>query len=147
MNAPTKTYLDLLLAAEGSATTQLGAASMGLIAAPFTPGPAQTLAGLTECTYQGYARQSLGSSTVTFTGADGLEYVELSTLRFQPTGSASPNTAYGLFITYGGSTTTLAYSDSFPAPVPLASPASQITITPRIGRSAAGNYGTNVISS
>jgi hypothetical protein len=146
VNTPTQTYLDFLLEIEAANTTTLGAGSIGVIGAPFTPGPSVTLGGLTECNYPGYARQALSASSIPFTGSDGLEYVELGSFRFQPTGSTSPSLAYGIFVTYGNSSTKLAYTDALAVPTPLATPANQLTVTLRIGRAPNGNYGLNIVS-
>lgn len=149
MNQPTLAALDALLKAVGSESTQLGSgtvATIGLISAPFTPSPTLTLASLTEATFNGYARKPLGNASVTFSGGDGKEYIEFPTVQFTPTGSTSPNTCYGVFFTFGNSSTTLWGTDAFATPVPMASPANQITITPRIGADPAGNWGLNIIS-
>jgi hypothetical protein len=146
VNTPTQTYLDFLLEIEAANTTTLGAGSIGLVVAPFTPGPSVTLGGLTEASYNGYGRQALNASSIPFTGSDGLEYVELGSFRFQPTGSTSPNLCYGLFLTYGSSSIKLAYTDLLATPVALATPANQLTVTVRVGRSPAGNYGLNIVS-
>jgi hypothetical protein len=147
LNTPTKAYLDLLLSLEASQTIGLGSGSIFVIAAPFTGGETTTVGGLVEANYPGYARQALSGDTVTFTGADGNEYVELGTFRFQPTGSSSPNLAYGIGLTYGASSTALAYTDTLATPVALSSPSNQLTVTVRVGRSTTGNYGLNIVSS
>lgn len=147
MNQPTLTALDKMLVALGSESTQLGNASMGLVKAPFTPSPTLTLGALTEATYDGYARQSMGTASVPFTGTDGKEYIEFKTLQFMPSDTINPNTIYGLFITFGNSTTTLWATDAFSQTVNLAGPANQVTITPRVGLDPNGNFGLNVVSS
>jgi hypothetical protein len=131
----------------GSTTTALGNGSVGLIAAPFSGSFSTTLGGLTEANYNGYFRQPLGTSTATFIGSDGKLYVEFSTVRFQPTGSSTPNTIYGLFYTPGNSTTGVWQTDALAAQVFLSGPTNQITVTPRCGLDPAGNFGLNVVSS
>ena len=148
MNQPSYTQLNAMLAALGSNTTMLGNGSIGLIAAPFAGNPSLGLTSqITEANYPGYSRQALGTSTVTFTGSDGNQYVEFSTLRFQPTGSSTVNTIYGTFYTPGNSTTTIFQTDALTAPVGFAGPSNQLTITPRCGLNPAGNFGLNIISS
>lgn len=146
MNIPAQSFTDALLVAAGSDSTQLGSGSIGLIAAPFVPTPSLTLAEITEASYTGYARQGIGNPTVTFTGADGNEYVEGNTVRFQPTGSSSVNNIYGSFTTPGSSTTTMITAELFPAPIPLAGPSNQITITPRYGLNPLTGMGNNIVS-
>jgi hypothetical protein len=146
MNQPTLAAVDKMLSVLGNSSLQLGNGSIGLIAAPFTPAPTLTLANLTEATFHGYSRQALGNPTATFTGGDGNEYVEFTTAQFLCSDTVSPNTIYGLFLTFGNSTTALWATDPFPAPLPMASPANQITITPRVGLNPTVNFGLNVIS-
>lgn len=146
MNQPTKVLLDAMLKALGSESTSLGNASLGLCKAPFTPTVNLAIADITEANYSGYARQGLGTTTTTFTGGDGKEYVEFTTLRFQPTDTVTVNTVYGLFLVLASDTTKLADSDAFTAPIPMSGPSNQITITPRFGLDPAANYGLNVIS-
>jgi hypothetical protein len=147
MNVPALVMLQGYLQWLGSTTTALGNGSVGLIAAAFTGSSSTTLGTITEATYQGYARQALGTSTVTFIGSDGNVYVEFNTLRFQPTGSSSPNTIYGAFYTPGSSSTTLWQTDQFAAQVYFGGPTNQLTFTPRCGLNPGGNFGVNVISS
>ena len=146
MNVPTRVALDSILATVGSDTTLLGNGSIGLIAAAFTPGPALTLASLTEANFSGYARKALGTTTTTFTGGDGLEYVEFNTAQWIPSSTTTVNTIYGAFLTNGNSTTSLFTSDSFTTPLPMAGPSNQITITPRVGLDPSGNFGLNIVS-
>ena len=146
MNVPQQTLLDAYLAWLGTSTIGLGNGSIGLITAAFVPGQVATTASITEANYQGYARQALGTPSVTFTGADGTEYIEFNSLRFQPTGNASPNLVYGLFYTYGNSTVNIAQSDAFTPPKSMATTSNQITITPRCGLAPSGNYGLNSVS-
>lgn len=147
MNVPTYLQLQAMLAWLGSVTTALGSGSIGLIAAPFTGTPSTTFGSITEANYDGYARQSVGSSTVTFIGSDGNEYVEFNTLRFQPTGSTTPNTIYGLFWTPGNDSTKIWATDALTAQVFFNGPSRQLTITPRMGLNPTANFGINVISS
>jgi hypothetical protein len=148
VNTPSRAALDRILSLIGTDSTQLGSGSIGLIAAPFTPGPNLTLAQINEATFGGYLRQSLGSHSPTFTGADGFEYNEIGTFVFQGSSTTTPNTIYGLFLTPGSSSSTLWGSDKFAAPIPINGPASQVTITLRVGLDPNnGNYGMNVISS
>lgn len=146
MNVPVLPFLDAILAAVGSSSVLLGSASIGLIAAPFVPGPGLTLATLTEASFTGYKRKALGSTTVTFTGGDGKEYVEFNTASWMPSDTVTPNTIYGAFLTLGSGTTTLAAADKFANPLPMAGPPNNITITPRFGADPNGNWGLNVIS-
>ena len=146
MNVPTITLLYSLLQELGTDTTRIGNGSIGLISAPFTPNSSTTLGILTEANYNGYSRKSIGTSSVTFTGGDGKAYVEFSTLQFIPSGSSTPNTIYGAFVTFGNSTTTLVYTEAFSPALPMASTSNQITITPRFGLDPAGNYGLDVVS-
>jgi hypothetical protein len=148
VNQPSYTALNLLLSKLGTDSTMLGNGSIGLISAPFAGNPSLGLVSqITEATYPGYARQGLGTSSVTFTGADGNQYVEFSTVRFQPTGSSTPNTIYGLFYTPGNSTTTIWSVDALSSPVGFSGSSNQLTITPRQGLNPGGNFGLNVISS
>jgi hypothetical protein len=146
MNTPTLAGLDKILSKVGNDTTMLGDGEIGLIAAPFTPGPTLTLANLTEATYHGYTRGTLGNPTATFSGGDGNEYVEFSTNQFLCSDTVTPNTIYGCFFTFGSDSTKLFCTDPFATPLPMASAANQITITPRFGLNPAGNFGLNVIS-
>lgn len=146
MNAPTKAAVDKLLQVMGADSTQLGNASIGLIKAPFTPSPNLAIGDITEANYTGYARQGIGTPTVTFTGSDGLEYVEGTTRQFMPSDTITPNTIYGMFLTTGSGTVTLWGTDAFGSPVYLTGPGHQVTITPRVGLDPSGNFGLNVIS-
>lgn len=143
---PVLAALDKMLTQTGSESVQLGNASLGLIAAPFTPSKNLTLAGLTEASFSGYARKSIGTPSIGFTGGDGNEYVEGVTVQFMPSDTITPNTIYGIFLTFGNDSSKLWGSDALPAPVSLAGPQNQITITPRIGLNPGGNFGANVIS-
>jgi hypothetical protein len=147
MNVPTKAAIDKMLVAMGADSTQLGNASMGLIAAPFAPSPTLTLSAITEANFTGYARKSIGNPTIAFTGQDGNEYVEGTTNMWMPSDSITPNTIYGAFLTFGNDTTKLWSSDQLGASVGLPGPGSQITITPRIGFNPLNGAGLNVISS
>jgi hypothetical protein len=146
MNTPTRAGLDQILSTLGNSTGGLGDGSIGLIAAAFSPGPNLTFAGITEASFHGYARKALNSSSVTFTGGDGNEYVELGTFQWLPSDTVTPNNIYGAFLTYGNSSTNLWGADPFAAPLPMSSPANQITITVRVGLNPAGNFGLNIIS-
>lgn len=147
MNQPTLTALDALLKAMGSESTQLGSASMGLLKAPFVPSPTLTLASLTEANYDGYARQAIGNPSIPFSGTDGNEYVEGLTVQFTASDTITPNTIYGIFLTFGNSTVNLWATDALTNPFNMNGPSSRLTITPRIGLNPGGNYGLNVISS
>jgi hypothetical protein len=148
VNIPAITMLQAMLGWLGATTTALGNGSVGLIAAAFSGNPSITLVSqVTEATYGGYSRQALGTSTVTFTGADGKLYVEFSTVRFQPTGSSTPNTIYGIFLTPGSDSTKIYNTDTLTTPVGFAGTLNQLTVTPRFGLDLSGNYGLNVISS
>jgi len=146
LNIPVIPFLDALLVAMGTDSTLLGNGSIGLIREPFSSSDSITMADITEANYEGYARQGYGNPSVAFTGADGNEYVQGLTKMFVPTGSDSPNTIYGVFITNGDDSSTIQVTDAFDAPVPLASPANQITITPRFGINPTNGLGFNVIS-
>jgi|HubBroStandDraft_3_1064219.scaffolds.fasta_scaffold01389_12 hypothetical protein len=146
MNVMTKVAIDKMLTAMGADSTQLGNASMGLIAAPFAPSSTLTLASITEANFSGYARKSIGNPTIAFTGADGNEYVEGTTNSWMPSDTVTPNTIYGVFINPGNSTTTLWASDQLGIPVPLAGPGNQLTATPRVGFNPTNGAGFNVIS-
>jgi hypothetical protein len=146
MNFPTDSYLLHVLANLGNDTTGLGAASIGLLSAPFTPARNLTLSSLTEANYDGYLRQGAGGETITFVGADSYDYVQASTHTFAPTGSSTPNTIYGYFLTYGSSSTALAYVEQITPPVTLNGPTTEITITARLGMNPTQPFGNGVVS-
>lgn len=148
MNQPSYTALQAMLIALGNTTTALGNGSIGLIAAPFSGNPSLGLVSqITEANYPGYSRQSLGETSVTFNSSDGNTYIEFSTLRFQPTGSSTVNTIYGLFMTPGNDSTKIFFTDTLTTPVGFSGTANQLTITPRVGLNPSGNFGLNIISS
>lgn len=146
MNVPTQIALDTVLEEIGSSSTLLGDGSIGLIAAPFSPSESTTLSSLTEANFSGYSRKALGTPTVTFTGGDGNEYIEFNTAQFNCSSTATVNTIYGLFLTFGNSSTALFATDAFQNPLPMAGPSNQITITPRVGLNPANTMGSNVLS-
>lgn len=147
MNVLTRDVIDRILIAAGADSTQFGSAKMLLISAPFTPSPDILLSAVTEANFQGYARKSIGTPSVPFTGADGFQYVQGLTDQWVPTGSDSPNTIYGLGLVASSDSTKLIGVDKLDNTVALATPLNSLTITPRIGLNPAGNFGLNVISS
>jgi len=146
MNVPVVPLVDAVLEKMGTDSTLLGNGSIGLIKAPFSSSDSLTMGAITEADFDGYKRLGYGNPSIAFTGADGNEYVQGTPCMFQPTGSSSPNTCYGLFITNGHDTTVLQDSDAFDEPIPMASPANSITVIPRFGLNPDNGLGLNVIS-
>jgi hypothetical protein len=143
----TDAFLLRLWKLAGSDSTTLGACSLGLIAAPFTPVRGLTIASVTEANYGGYARKSLGNSTVTFTSSDGNDYIEWPSQAFTPTGSATPNTIYGWFLIGGSDSVTVTAAEVLPGPVALTGTTTTLTIIPRMGQSPTIAWGSGVIGS
>ena len=128
-----------------SDTTWLGSASVGLIAAPFTPTVNSKVSDFTEANYTGYARQAAGVSSVPFVDPNLIMTVEGPALRFQPTDTITINSIYGLFLT-GHDSTALLGVEMFDAPIPLPNPLAALTIVTRVGLQTTANFGFSLVS-
>jgi hypothetical protein len=143
----TDAFLLRLWKLAGSDSTTLGACSLGLIAAPFTPTRTLAIASLTEATFNGYARKSLGNSTVTFTSSDGNDYLQFAEEVFTPTGSSTPNTIYGWFLIGGSDSVTVTAAEVITPAITLNSTSTSLTVVPRIGQTPAIAWGAGIIGS
>lgn len=146
MITPTDSLLLAILKTLGSDTATLGAATLGLIQGAFTPGRNLKTSNFTEANFDGYARRSLGTTTITFTSADGNDYLQWVQEVFTPTGSDTPNSINGYFIMTPADTVTVGFSEPITPAVPLSGPHSNLTVTPRYGNSPLLGYGSGVVS-
>ncbi len=130
----------------GSETFDLGSCSLGLVAAPFTPGPNLLISALTEASFVGYARKSIGALTPAFIGPQQLLLTQGAELSWAASDTTTTNVIYGAFLTGSADTTTVKASELFNAPIPITGPLSRLTYVPRIGYDPFGNYGLGIAS-
>lgn len=118
---------------------------LGLFQAP-TPVPTSNLvmSGVTECNYDGYARQAI-SWFPPFVDAAGPIDLAGHNLHFVPTDSTAPNTATGVFIASASTGGVLLLSSLLVSPVGLQSILQAVDVAPVVQFPFTANYGRPLI--
>lgn len=118
---------------------------LGLYQAPTPfPTPALVMSGITECNYDGYARQAV-SWFPPFIDALGPVDLAARNLHFVPTDSTTPNTATGAFIASALTNGTLLLSAQFLAPVSLQSILQACDVAAVFQLAFTANYGRPLV--
>ncbi len=141
--------MDALTAAAISAFYEsvLGKTWFGLYQSPTpVPTPAMLMANITECNYDGYARQPLVWFP-TFIDAAGPQNASAQNMHFQPNDALVPNTATGAFIASASAGGQLLLAAQFGTPIPLTSPSFALNAAPVFQLAFTNNYGTPLVFS
>jgi hypothetical protein len=104
---PTATQRAILAAITG-AGGGLDGAKLHAFQNPVTPTNAIVLADLTECDFDGYAASAAITWGAILNETDGTVYAPGGGIEFAATGSTTPNTVYGVYLTDSAGTTLLA---------------------------------------
>jgi hypothetical protein len=111
----------------------LNGAKVHLFSSPYVPSRSTPLADLTaiEANYAGYAAVAAGTWGDAIVLVDGSMQILAPSIQFTPSGSTSPNTIYGAYLTDAGGTN-LIYVEPFDVPVPLPDENSGLVYTPHL---------------
>lgn len=148
----TRAFLDAIVlaisAGIGGDSINMGACSIGLLKAAFSPGVDTVMGDVTAtfANYDGYHVQAMSGITLPFIGPGNLSLVEGARLTFRPTDSAVSNLIFCTFLTAPSDSTTLWGIEVLDVPVPLPNPSYQLTYIPRFGFDPNGNYGSGLAS-
>jgi hypothetical protein len=112
------------------------------INAPLSPDLA--LSNVTEATYDGYARQAVGTWAAPFVDGTGRVQVQGDAREFRPTGSVTPNVIIGWFLASLVAAGTLRAIEPLDTPVPLNSTLTVLTVIPRFGLLRSWSFGEGV---
>lgn len=114
----------------------------GLYQAPTQqPTPATVMGNITECNFDGYARQA-AVWFPTFLDVAGPQDLAAQNMHFAPTDALVPNTATGAFMATASSGGILLLAAQFASGVPLPSPAYALNLAPVFQLAFTNNYGT-----
>lgn len=131
--------------ASGSLTGVLTSCYCGLFQAPTPfPTPGLLMAGITECNYNGYARQSV-SWFPPFIDALGPYDLAARNMHFVSTDALVPNTATGVFLASALAGGTLLLSAMLVAPVGLTNPLQALDVAPVFQLAFTANYGRALV--
>lgn len=135
--------MDALTAAAISAFYEsvLGKCWVGLYQAPTpAPTPQLLLSGITECNYDGYARQPLVWFR-TFLDASGPQIVVAQNMLFAPIDAIVPNTVTGVFVVTASAGGLLYLAAALATPVNLSGPPYSLVSQPTFQLAFTNNYG------
>jgi len=98
------------------------------------PGPGDTLATYTEATFDGYAAVNVTTLGLPFTNVNGQAEQDWNGSNFAMTGSTTPNTIYGYYVTLtpGGGSPALLWAERFSAPISMSGPTNTINVYPQL---------------
>lgn len=145
MWVPTRDLIeDMLERSIGTSTvTVLGNVSIGLGKSALIPTVDTVLADLDECNFDGYTKKLGGFTGTAHTGPGNLSFIQGNTNVWAPDDTTTVNTVhYQFMVKQGGAV--LYGVEVFNAPIPLPSPAYELTVVERIGLDPAANYGVSV---
>lgn len=139
--------MDALSLRTGSALYEafLSGVWCGLYQAPTpAPTPGLLMSGVTECNYDGYARQAIVWFP-TFLDPSGPQNLAAQNLHFAPTDSVVPNVVTGCFIATASIGGFLLLAAALAVPVNLPGPAYALDASPVFQLSYTNNYGTPMV--
>lgn len=109
----------------------LNGAIAHLFQSPMVPSPALTLADFTaiEADFDGYAASAALTWGAVGTDPADRAWVTAQEVEWVPTGTTTPNTIYGYYVTNAAGTALL-FWDNFPDPIPVTGPPSVVHAVP-----------------
>lgn len=128
--AITTQQVQLALLAQGSGSPFAGQKVM-LFQNNLLPTPTSVLANFVEATFDGYAKQAVGTYPTPYIGADGFIHLTWPSVQFTMTGSTTPNTISGWGLTNTAATVWNG-GNNLPAPVQMQGPPDGIIVVPDI---------------
>lgn len=145
MWVPTRDLLeDLLERGIGtSTTTVLGNVSIGLGKSAMTPTVNTVLADIDEANFDGYLKKLGGFAGTAHIGPGNLSIIQGATNVWVPDDTTTVNTIHYQFMVKAGGAVLYAV-EVFNAPIPLPSPAYELTVIERFGLDPAANYGLSI---
>jgi hypothetical protein len=93
------------------------------------PAVGDTLSAYTECTFDGYAAQAVATWGAPTLDANNNDQYSATDVTFNMTGSVTPNTVYGYYLTDGSGNLVLAENNG--APFSMAASGYQYIVSPR----------------
>jgi hypothetical protein len=140
---PTNWFQSQVLAALLDLTTSgdfsgpLVGLKVALVAADFTPSAVLAWADLTEATFSGYAESAALTWGAAVLQPDGTWTTTAAEVRFTMTATTVTNTIYGLAVFQTvSSVKTLAWTEKFASPIPIANIGNAVILAPQFGPSA-----------